>query len=80
MMLVTEQMPNELSQIALSDSARDSLGVPLARIEWRTSAQDASAFGVLQALLFEWWQRSPFASLGDFKLKPEILLAQVLSA
>ena len=71
MMLVTEQMPNELSQITLSDSARDSLGVPLARIEWRTSAQDAAAFGVLQALLFEWWQRSPFAALGDFKLTPE---------
>jgi choline dehydrogenase-like flavoprotein len=70
LMLVTEQMPNGESKITLSSTERDSLGVPRARINWRTCDADAMAFGALQSRLCAFWRDGAFSRLGVIRPTP----------
>jgi choline dehydrogenase-like flavoprotein len=71
LVLVTEQKPNAESTITLSRTERDSLGVPRARIDWRTCEADTKGFGALQSQLCAFWRDSAFSRLGAVKPTPE---------
>ena len=62
--LVIEQMPVADSRIGLSTRYRDSLGVPRAVIDWRSSEADNTAFAALQERLCAFWNNGGFAQLG----------------
>jgi choline dehydrogenase-like flavoprotein len=70
LVLVSEQHPNPGSTIKLSRTENDGLGVPRARIEWRTSNADIEAFAALQELLCAYWNSSEFAALGSITPTP----------
>jgi len=50
---MTEQLPNPDSQVSLSERQRDAFGYPVARVNWRLSAQDISMFADYHALLMD---------------------------
>jgi choline dehydrogenase-like flavoprotein len=70
LVLVSEQKPNAESTITLSRTERDSLGVPRARIDWRTCDADMAAFATLQSKLCAFWRGSAFSQLGAAKPIP----------
>ena len=70
LVLVTEQKPNAESTITLSRTERDSLGVPRARIDWRTCEADMAGFGALQSQLCAFWRDSAFSRLGAVRPTP----------
>lgn len=69
--VVTEQFPNRDSRITLSEDRAGPYGVPLARIDWRTTERDWEGFRAFQAELSRFWMKSPFRHLGRLELEPE---------
>jgi choline dehydrogenase-like flavoprotein len=67
LVLVIEQRPNAESTIALSRSERDSMGVPRARVDWRTCETDMAAFSALQSQLCAFWRDGALSRLGTVR-------------
>ena len=68
--LAIEQQPKFESRIALSDRT-DSLGQPLAMINWRPSAADQENFRAVTGLVGSYWQTMGFDCLGLFAARRE---------
>lgn len=74
-----EQMPRADNRITLAIDKRDVHGNPLARIAWRASEVDLTAFRTLQQVLCDWWAQSRFAKLGNLQATPEPIWSEQLS-
>jgi choline dehydrogenase-like flavoprotein len=70
LVLVIEQKPNTESTITLSRTERDSMGVPRARIQWRTCEADIAGFGAWQSQLCAFWRDGAFSRLGAIRPTP----------
>lgn len=68
--LVTEQHPDVRNTIKLSRSQKDALGVPRARIDWRTNEVDVEKFAALQDRLCAYWKSSGFDAFGSLAITP----------
>ena len=55
--MVAEQLPRRENRISLA-SEKDSLGLPLAAIDWRVSPSDGRAFSVYRRNFDRFWSRS----------------------
>jgi choline dehydrogenase-like flavoprotein len=59
---MTEQLPNPVSRVDLSERKQDRFGYPVARINWQLSRNDVNHFGRFLDLLMESLDRHPGVS------------------
>ncbi len=66
--VVTEQEPTAANRITLHADTRDTLGMPLAELDWRVSERDITHHRAVAAEVFNYWSHTGMAKLA--KLKP----------